>query len=136
RAGLSVGWPAEPALLSDPAGHLHRPEPHRLPARSETQLPRPSDRAYLGWAERAQESPHAALSHRAVGLAADRTPARLGSRNQARRTALGHPEGRLIDQPLRRRPCPSADPGACGLAPDPEPACARSWFLHHAGLAF
>src|SRR5262249_36936993 len=92
-------------------------------------LPRPSDRAYLGWAGRAQESPHAALSHRAVGLAADRTPAWLRSRTQPRRTALGQPEGRRIGQPLRGRPRTSAAPGACGLPPDPEPACARSWFL-------
>src|SRR5262249_9733040 len=51
------------------------------------------------------------------------------SRTQPRRTALGQPEGRRIGQPLRGRPRTSAAPGACGLPPDPEPACARSWFL-------
>ena len=44
----------------------------------------------MGWAR--TESPHAALSHRAVGLAADRTPAWRRSRTQPRRTALVQPE--------------------------------------------
>lgn len=36
--GLSIGWPALPVMVSDPARQLQRREPHRLSVRSETAL--------------------------------------------------------------------------------------------------